>query len=148
MDRFGKIIAEMAADGYRLPSWISFTGRIRRREFFLRAVVLGLEIAALIAAFFYFFQPESCGDAWFAFKTHLAWCLPGLAVFGGLLWLLASAMTLRFHDLGFSAWMFLVLLIPFLNLFIFVMLVLGDGDMPNRFGWPPPSNRKQTLPGN
>lgn len=147
MDRFGKIIAEMAIDGYRTPSWFSFKGRLRRRDFLLRTLIVMLGFAALAGVCFWLAHPEGWGAFGASFRAHMPLSLLMIPFVGLLFWLEASAMTLRFHDLGFSAWMFLVLLIPVLDVFIVLMLFLGAGDMPNRFGWPPPSNRRQSLPG-
>ena len=47
----------------------------------------------------------------------------------------------RLHDLNFSAWMLLLLLVPVVNLIVGIMLLVMPGAaVPNRFGAPPPPN--------
>lgn len=77
------------------------------------------------------------------------------AIFGGLLSLIAVVgLTVfsvfigakRLHDLGWSAWLWLVLLIPIVGgVFSLVMLVVPGNEGPNRYGPPPPPNSKGVL---
>lgn len=76
-------------------------------------------------------------------------------IFGGLLSLIAVVGLAvfsvfigakRLHDLGWSAWLWLVLLIPIVGgVFSLVMLVVPGNEGPNRYGPPPPPNSKGVL---
>lgn len=52
----------------------------------------------------------------------------------------------RLHDLGWSAWLWLILLIPIIGgVFSLVMLIVPGNEGPNRYGPPPPPNSKGVL---
>lgn len=75
--------------------------------------------------------------------------------FGGLLGLIAMVGLAiisvfigakRLHDLGWSAWLWLVLLIPIVGgVFSLIMLVVPGNQGANRYGPPPPPNSKGVL---
>lgn len=144
MDRFGRIIAETAVDGYKTPGWFSFSGRIPRLEFLRRAGLVLLTLGVL----FLFLNKQGEGSLW-AGATHYGvwgWLVLAPLLFV-LFWCLASAVITRFQDLGFSPPYIIILAIPILNVFIAFMLIFFTGeDTPNRFGWPPPRRKPGRLP--
>jgi uncharacterized membrane protein YhaH (DUF805 family) len=76
-------------------------------------------------------------------------------MFGGLLVILAViAMVVigvfigakRLHDIGWSAWLWLLLLVPAVgSVFAIIMLVVPGTPGPNRYGPPPPPNSKGVV---
>jgi len=72
---------------------------------------------------------------------YLAYCLvfflPGLAV----LLFIGFFSTKRLHDLGFSGWFSLLLLLPGFNLLLMaLLLIMPANNGRNRYGLPPPPN--------
>ncbi|GLK90988.1 DUF805 domain-containing protein [Pseudomonas turukhanskensis] len=77
------------------------------------------------------------------------------SIFGGLLVILAViAMVVvgvfigakRLHDIGWSAWLWLLLLVPAVgSVFAIIMLVVPGTPGPNRYGPPPPPNSKGVV---
>ncbi|MFO1068249.1 MAG: DUF805 domain-containing protein [Geminicoccaceae bacterium] len=101
-----------------------FSGRSRRKEFWLFVLVnvivgLILSLADVMAGF-----SDDFGD---------------VGPLGGLYGLLAiipylAVLVRRLHDIGWSGWWALAMLVPLLNLFVLVLTVFNGQPGPNRFG--------------
>jgi uncharacterized membrane protein YhaH (DUF805 family) len=104
-------------------------GRLRRRDFFLwklLVIVLGYGAFALLLI-----DDQALASGLFN---------------SALLVLIYSEVVLfskRIHDVGYSAWWLLLLLVPLANIVIFAMAFLQEGTIgENRFGADPIRNRK------
>ncbi|MEN0107040.1 MAG: DUF805 domain-containing protein, partial [Pseudomonas sp.] len=77
------------------------------------------------------------------------------SIFGGLLVILGVLAMIvigvfigakRLHDIGWSAWLWLLLLVPAVgSVFAIIMLVVPGTPGPNRYGPPPPPNSKGVI---
>ena len=77
------------------------------------------------------------------------------SIFGGLLVILGVVAMMvisvfigakRLHDIGWSGWLWLLLLVPVVGtVFAIIMLVVPGTEGPNRYGPPPPPNSKGVL---
>ncbi len=96
------------ATGWRW--FFGFSGRVNRRGFLVRElIVVGLSVFATAIAF------TSLGsvavvDVIIAIGIHV------------------SSVVRRFHDQGKSGWSYFLLMIPFLNILIFIRLFLGSNN--------------------
>jgi uncharacterized membrane protein YhaH (DUF805 family) len=126
-------------------AWFVPTGRIRRRDWWLRYVlviaVIGLATTSVDAAWFPDSHPRLTGGEGF----DVLWPFPDeggpVTAVAALVLLVpnVAAMVTRLHDRGHSAWWLLWNLLPgigWLVLFVTVGL-LGTDPRPNRFGPPP-----------
>jgi uncharacterized membrane protein YhaH (DUF805 family) len=114
-----------------------FTGRARRREYWLFALanllvavtLVGLDVLA-------FGQPDEGGGGLFAGLYGLAVLIPSLAV-----------TVRRLHDTDHSGWWLLIIVVPIVGgLVLFVFQVLDGTRGDNRFG-PDPKGRTAPLAG-
>jgi uncharacterized membrane protein YhaH (DUF805 family) len=75
--------------------------------------------------------------------------LGGLLLFAGMIGMVIISVFIggkRLHDLGWSAWLWLLLLIPAVgSVFALIMLFAPGNSGPNRYGAPPPPNSKGVV---
>ena len=103
-------------------------GRLRRRAYFLR--VLGLYIAGIVIyAIPSLLYPAEI-PSWMQLAT--------LLVIVGLFYLVIVQVLLRLHDLNFSSWWSLIMLLPVVSYILGGGLQFVQGTIgPNRFGLDP-----------
>lgn len=71
----------------------------------------------------------------------------GLMMYVGMFYVLFSNSIRRLHDLDYSGWFSLFLLVPVINIILALILLLWPGSRDrNRFGAPPPQNKIWMLP--
>ncbi|KMT56014.1 DUF805 domain-containing protein [Pseudomonas fildesensis] len=132
-----------AAVGDDLPEFATlnaFTihGRIGRLRYL--AWTLVLTVALLVAS-------GIIATASFAVATAsptagvILGSLLGFALFVALVWVSVQIGVQRLHDLGWSGWLYLLNLVPFVNsIFPLLLLVLPGNTGANQYGAPPPRN--------
>lgn len=132
-----------AAVGENLPEFAElkvFTihGRIGRLRYLAWTLVLTL--AMLVAA-------GIISTASFAVATAsptggvILGSLLGLALFVALVWVSVQIGVQRLHDMGWSGWLYLLNLVPFVNsVFPLLLLVVPGNAGANQYGAPPPRN--------
>lgn len=110
-----------------VPRWdwgriANFKARTRRSEFW---AAWALAVAAtFLGGFIDGSISENAG--FFSFVSIVIW-----------VWLFWGASVNRFHDMGKSGWMFLLFLIPLVNLGVFIWLGVGEGQRElNQWGPP------------
>ena len=128
-----------------LRRYADFYGRARRTEYWLFRLFEAVVYAVLFAVFF---GVMSVGDA--VGRTTAAY--EGYAAFGGVIIILSGAAWLglllpglavtarRFHDVGASAWLLLLHIVPLGGVAIFVLTVIDGAAGPNIHG-PDPKGR-------
>lgn len=120
--------------------YAEFTGRSRRREYWMFALFYVLVMVVLNALFGT--NEVQRGAGTFAYGSRLVGAGSWVA---GLFWLATIVPSLavsvrRLHDQDRSGWMLLLGLIPFLGWFALLVLMCLEGTRgPNRFG-PDPKN--------
>ncbi|MCK1790958.1 DUF805 domain-containing protein [Pseudomonas violetae] len=116
----------------------SFDGRIGRLRFLAWTMVLTLVTLGLGAML------VLLGLAVFSSDSS-----PGLILAGLLAFILIVALGFvsiqfsvqRLHDIGWSGWLWLLNLVPFVGSFFpFVMMIMPGNSLANRYGAPPPPN--------
>jgi uncharacterized membrane protein YhaH (DUF805 family) len=129
--------------GERLPEFsmlkpFGLEGRIGRLRFLAWSMVLSLVTIAVVAVF------ALIGLALVSTDSTAGLIIGGiLAFFLCLAFLLASIMisVQRLHDIGWSGWLWLLNLVPFVGSFFpLVMLAMPGTQIANRYGAPPPPN--------
>jgi len=106
-----------------------FRGRLSRSRFFWLQIAISLIVSLVIAGLSVIAEVVQWSP------SLLVWVL--LAIATGFLLQLSIAIP-RVHDLNYSAWQCLLLLIPIVNLVFVVDLLLRKGTPgPNRFGQDP-----------
>ncbi len=137
---FGAIllIAKKNMKGWNQPIkwvWFSFSGRLNRKAYWLKGVVLLgiINIAVqLFALMLGLIIGTSASGAVLGGITLLVVVLP-LMVFQT--WVSLALSAKRFHDLGSSAWWILGFFIPFYNLWLAIKLLFFRGTPgPNAYG--------------
>lgn len=120
--------------------YAEFSGRSRREElwWYLLASVL-MALAAIMVDVALFDGADTLSFAGVSGPVYLLFAVlnfvPGLAV-----------QVRRLHDTGKSGWWWLLVLVPFINLYVlFVMLFQPGQDGPNAYG---PSRAPEPAPGN
>lgn len=112
--------------------WFSFSGRIPRGKFLGRIAAVHLNYLACILIAYYGVAPSD-NDIFkiTAFGVLLVLILQSAVV-------LFSSLTLRFHDLGLSAWYLILAFIPIVYLFVVAYLLFkpGNGES-NKYGSSP-----------
>ncbi len=117
----------------------SFGGRIGRLRFLAWTMVLTLAMLLVIGAAF------SLGITWFLASSSTAAMivggLIGLVITLGFVYVSILFCVQRLHDLGWSGWLWLLNLVPFVgSVFPFVLMALPGNTGANRYGSPPPPN--------
>lgn len=117
----------------------SFDGRIGRLRYLAWTMSLTLVMMLVIGVGF------AIGGAWFFTSTSTAAMVVGgllaLIVFLGFAFVSIQFNVQRLHDLGWSGWLWLLTLVPFVgSIFPFVLIIAPGNDGPNRYGPPPPRN--------
>lgn len=132
-----------AAVGESLPDFaplkpFSFQGRIGRLRFLAWTMVLTLVtlgIGIVLALF---------GLALLSSDSNAGLILAGLLAFilvAALGFVSIQFSVQRLHDIGWSGWLWLLNLVPFIGSFFpFVMMVMPGNNTANRYGAPPPPN--------
>lgn len=117
----------------------SFDGRIGRLRFLAWTMALTLVMLLLVGAAFSF------GMSWFLASTSTAAMivggLVGLIIALGFVFVSIQFSVQRLHDLGWSGWLWLLNLVPFVgSIFPFVLMCMPGNTGANRYGPPPPPN--------
>jgi uncharacterized membrane protein YhaH (DUF805 family) len=120
-----------------LKRYADFSGRSRRKEYWM--FTLGVVIVeVLLVALFFMLAGPSFGDAGPAGNISAAAWLPlGILVLFGLAIFIPSLAVAvrRFHDQDKSGWFILLSFIPYLGGLILIIFMCIDGTRgPNRFG--------------
>ena len=111
--------------------WYGISGRVNRLGFFAVAVV------ATIVFYAFGMVSDSASDSSTVFSIVIG--LPLSIVTIGMVVPGFSALIRRLHDMGFSGWYALALLIPITNGIIFLTLWIAPGNnYPNKYGPQPP----------
>ncbi|MBT2341433.1 MULTISPECIES: DUF805 domain-containing protein [Pseudomonas] len=132
--------------GENLPAYstlkpFSFEGRIGRLRYLAWTMVLTLAMLPVVGVAFWF------GLSWLFDSSSLAAMIIGGLV-GGVVFLCFAFVSIQFsvqrlHDIGWSGWLWLLNLVPFVNsVFPLVLLCTPGNDGANRYGPPPPPNSK------
>jgi uncharacterized membrane protein YhaH (DUF805 family) len=116
-----------------INNYVGFKGRASRSEywwFFLFISIVGF-ITGLIDGFV--FGIEYSDPMWFSNLAIIALFLPNLSVY-----------VRRLHDLGYSGWLILIGLIPFLGVIILLIFAVMEGEEhPNQYGAVPTNTLEQ-----
>lgn len=112
-----------------MKSLFSFEGRIKRSTFWATLVPLFLISFALQIVIALSANQEA---------VVITIGIIALIYLVPATWICLATYAKRWHDLGMSGWMVLTLLIPLVNLFIFLYLGIAPGKTgANNFGTPP-----------
>lgn len=128
-------VADVAASGYGNINIFSTNGRLGRVRYFAYGLLIALGAMVLVGVM---------GGIGAALGENGG----GIVILGGtalvyLAMLFVSVMLgiQRLHDLDKSGWLFLLFLIPLVNIILALYLLFGRGsEGENRFGNPPPPN--------
>ena len=132
-----------AAVGEALPDFaplkpFSFQGRIGRLRFLAWTMVLTLVTlgVGIVLALFGLALLSSDSNAGLILAGLLAFILVAALGFVSI-----QFSVQRLHDIGWSGWLWLLNLVPFIGSFFpFVMMVVPGNSAANRYGAPPPPN--------
>jgi uncharacterized membrane protein YhaH (DUF805 family) len=113
-----------------MKRYFSFQGRLSRLPYLWGTLIIGL--VALILK--YAGDPlQSMINASFALGAFLTLCYLAIAIL--LIWLWLAINVQRMHDLSFSGWYVLTLLIPLVDVIVTLMLLIKKGDAgENKYG--------------
>jgi uncharacterized membrane protein YhaH (DUF805 family) len=100
-----------------LKNYVGFTGRARRKEYWMFALISGIIGLALRAVDYIVGAPV------FTWIYALAILLPGLAV-----------VVRRLHDTGRSGWWYLIILIPVVGGIVLLVFTCLDSEGDNKYG--------------
>ena len=104
--------------------WFSFDGRLCRSEYWLRGILLSFAIGVVS---FLVIGMSSLRESEYAL----------LALYGVSAWAALAIYSKRWHDIGKSGWMTLMLLVPLVNLAVFIYLGVEDSEKKaNKYGEP------------
>ncbi|AHL36259.1 membrane protein [Pseudomonas brassicacearum] len=128
-----------AVAGYSTLKPFSFEGRIGRLRFLAWTMVLTLAMLPVIGVAFWF------SLSWLIASNSLAAMivggLAGVAIALAFAFVSLQFNVQRLHDLGWSGWLWLLNLVPFVgSLFPFVLMCMPGNAGANRYGAPPPPN--------
>ncbi|MDR6961062.1 uncharacterized membrane protein YhaH (DUF805 family) [Pseudomonas brassicacearum] len=128
-----------AVAGYSTLKPFSFEGRIGRLRFLAWTMVLTLVMLPVIGVAFWF------SLSWLIASNSLAAMivggLAGVAIALAFAFVSLQFNVQRLHDLGWSGWLWLLNLVPFVgSLFPFVLMCMPGNTGANRYGAPPPPN--------
>lgn len=115
--------------------YADFSGRSRRREYWMFQLFMLLVVVVIVSAALAFGGSlDEPGPA-----TFVVLALAGLFVLGSIVPSIAVTVR-RFHDQDKSGWLYLLSFIPYVGgLIVFVFMCLGGTQGGNRFG-PDPKN--------
>jgi len=105
-------------------TFFSIKGRIRRKDYLIRAILLSIPVAIMNVA------SQSSQE-------------PSLLLFAGLVMIASGILVAiqaikRLHDINMSGWYWLVFLIPVANLIFGLYVIFKDGTPgPNKYGEDP-----------
>ena len=109
-----------------MDSYRFFTGRIARLNYFLSSIAMGLVAWVLVLLFSLAFG-------------RIVGLVALVLVYVAILFLNFSLIIRRCHDLGWSGWWSLLVLVPFVNIVVGLVLLFKRGEeVQNRYG-PAPS---------
>ncbi|WHS61049.1 DUF805 domain-containing protein [Pseudomonas sp. G2-4] len=128
-----------ALAGYSTLKPFSFEGRIGRLRFLAWTMVLTLVMLPVIGVAFWF------SLSWLIASNSLAAMivggLAGVAIALAFAFVSLQFNVQRLHDVGWSGWLWLLNLVPFVgSLFPFVLMCMPGNAGANRYGAPPPPN--------
>jgi uncharacterized membrane protein YhaH (DUF805 family) len=128
-----------ALAGYSTLKPFSFEGRIGRLRFLAWTMVLTLAILPVIGVAFWF------SLSWLIASNSLAAMivggLAGVAIALAFAFVSLQFNVQRLHDLGWSGWLWLLNLVPFVgSIFPLVLMCMPGNPGANRYGAPPPPN--------
>ena len=112
-------------------SWVlfGFRGRIGRKSFLLAGLGMILVQAAILAQFIG--SPDNS-------PQEGAWVLLVLAAWGAMAWSLLALAVKRLHDIGLPGILAVLLVIPAISFFTFIVLAVWPStQQTNRHGPPP-----------
>ncbi len=109
-----------------LRRYADFSGRSRRREYWLFTLLLVLVVIAIVLAAVLVGAGSGTSSA-----VILAL---GMAALVGLIVPSIAVSVRRLHDIGLSGWFYLVSFVPFGSLFLFVTALMPGQTGPNRYG--------------
>jgi uncharacterized membrane protein YhaH (DUF805 family) len=117
----------------------SFDGRIGRLRYLAWTMALTLVMMVVVGVAF------ALGAAWIFTSGSIAAMIVGgllaAVVFLGFAYVSIQFNVQRLHDLGWSGWLWLLNLIPFVgSVFPFVLIFAPGNEGANRYGPPPPRN--------
>jgi uncharacterized membrane protein YhaH (DUF805 family) len=132
-----------ASVGEALPEFgplkaFTFTGRIGRLRYLAWTMALMLVLMGVASVF------VSIGWSLIALTSTVGLIIGGL--FGtaiGIAFIVVGIQisVQRLHDLGWSGWLYLLTLVPFVGgLFAILLAILPGNTAPNQYGAPPPAN--------
>ncbi|CAH0307993.1 DUF805 domain-containing protein [Pseudomonas brassicacearum] len=130
----GEAVAE-----YSTLKPFSFDGRIGRLRYLAWTMVLTLAILPLVGLGFWL------ATAWLLASNSIAALivggLLGVAVVLAFAFVSIQFNVQRLHDLGWSGWLWLVNLVPFVgSIFPFILIIAPGNTGANQYGPPPPRN--------
>ena len=101
-----------------IEKYADFSGRARRREYWMFKLINLLILAALAAVDIFVI-----GAPFFSLPYLFAIVIPSIAV-----------TVRRFHDIGVSGWLYPIVLVPGGWIVLFIVTVLDGDPGPNRYG--------------
>ena len=124
---------------YVFKNFSNFTGRARRKEYWMFALfqfIIGLLLMAIIFSFGFNAEDPTLNFGVILYLLFaLVSFLPGLAV-----------AVRRLHDAGKSGWMYLIALIPFIGaIWLLVLLVMDSQPGTNKWGPNPKEDNNLDL---
>ena len=136
--------ARGALDGALLEKF-SFYGRIRRLTFLLRFLLAAF--LAIFPSMVMYLIPGSNGGTEGIETSKMLIAAFWLVLFlATAFWITLASAAKRWHDIGRSGWFVLLLLVPLVDVFVFLVLLLSEGtDGPNDYGAKPASGRAAVL---
>ncbi|AZO84865.1 hypothetical protein BOO88_03955 [Stutzerimonas stutzeri] len=116
----------------------SFDGRIGRLRFLAWTLVLTLVLSAVCGVFALVALALIGADST---AGLILGGLLALILFVGFAFVSIQITVQRLHDVGWSGWLWLLNLVPFVGSFFpFVIMVVPGNELANRYGPPPPPN--------
>lgn len=118
----------------------SFSGRVRRMEYWLTGILVGILNALIWITLLAGVGLDSTGATGGGGGTVIGIIIAAI-IYIVTIWIELAVTVKRFHDTDKSGWMILIFLIPLVNIFFAFYLLFADGTVgPNRYG-PDPKNR-------
>ncbi|MDF9775463.1 DUF805 domain-containing protein [Pseudomonas baetica] len=130
-------VGEVAAEFATLKPF-SFDGRIGRLRYLAWTLVLSTVLLAVCGVFALVALALIGADST---AGLILGSLLALILFVGFVFVSIQITVQRLHDVGWSGWLWLLNLVPFVGSFFpFVIMVVPGNDTANRYGPPPPPN--------
>ena len=119
----------------------SFSGRIRRIEYFLSGLIVALIVCVIILlSALLWIIPASDSNLSLGIGATVG-SLFGCFVWGAIIWFSLAQGVKRLHDLDKSGWLILLCFIPVVGWIFALYMLFADGTVgPNRYG-DDPKNR-------